>query len=169
MKTTVALMLACILFLSCLPALAEDSLPFQLSFSFDAYDANDIAYINAALANLPLSNITVDRENTHCHLRAIIERDMKTGEELSTQYHYMIDSIALDCTPATEERQLIFQLATVIVPLEKQISKDEFYQGWMETYPERPISYLHCFSSGGMMIYAFIFFEDMQETAVPVE
>ncbi len=151
MKNLLTLMLAALMLLTAVPALAESSSSFgttiNITFEFRDQEATDLDQLNAMLATLPLTDLSMKDLRGYLCTTTQYEKDGETVQSIA--YRYGLRQGVLVCELPSKRDDLItvpgdiYRFDQAVFPIEANMDSDAFVAQWNAEHPDRVIRLLY--------------------------
>ncbi len=110
---------------------------FRLSFEFQDREEADLAYVNAALSALRLSEVSLEDDSSGC-LVIRTDYDTETGLEKRTSFRYVYDRLSLSCEPGDEDDDLFtWQIDAQAFPKGTVAGAEIYHDMWCIEHEDR--------------------------------
>jgi len=155
MKRFLTVLLATVLFLfpSALAAVESVSPAYTLTYTFDDRGPRTINEINAALAGLRLSSVSIPDQDGY-----LITLTVKNGNDEQLVYDYGFLSISLRCEPAGENGG-VWQLNAEVYPMNVYPDIATFKEAWRSAHPGQIIESTYAYQYGDLLAFIYLYHE----------
>ena len=130
---------------------------FVISFNFTDREATDIELVNEVLSNIPLSSLSISKENNgYYDYIEVGKRYDKDHRLTATTYRYGFDALKLICTMDKAEVLHYYQIETAAYPKSEVKDTDEILDNWMKNHPDRAFDMYLVITFDSCDAYGFI-------------